>query len=168
MTIHGHLTFREFVLAIEIGEIIKMQITGHAGLICVPEQQIKNWETQGFVEYIGFHTDMVKVVKESNVIVLPSYREGLPKSLIEACAIGRAIVTTDVTGCRDVVTEGVNGFIVPAKNHQALAEAMEKLLLDKELRVKMGKKGREIAEKEFSIEGVIDKTFEIYCINGRN
>ena len=141
----------------------------------IPEQQIKNWETEGFVEYIGFHTDMVKVVKESNVIVLPSYREGLPKSLIEACAIGRAIVTTDVTGCRDVVTEGVNGFIVPAKNHQALAEAMEKLLLDKELRVKMGKKGREIAEKEFSIDGVIDKTFEIYSIirrdsyrNGRN
>jgi glycosyltransferase involved in cell wall biosynthesis len=134
----------------------------------IPEEQIKNWEADGLVEYIGFQTDMVKVVKESNVIVLPSYREGLPKSLIEACAIGRAIITTDVTGCRDVVTEGVNGFIVPAKNHIALAESMEKLLFNRELRLEMGKKGREIAEKEFSIDGVIDKTFAIYSINEQN
>ena len=134
----------------------------------IPETQIKQWETNGFVKYIGFHTDMVKVVTESNVIVLPSYREGLPKSLIEACAIGRAIITTDVTGCRDVVTEGVNGYIVPAKNPIALAEAMEKLLFNRELRLKMGVKGREIAEKEFSIDGVIDKTFAVYSIIRRD
>ena len=134
----------------------------------IPETQIKDWDKEGFVQYIGFQTDMVKVVKEANVIVLPSYREGLPKSLIEACAIGRAIITTDVTGCRDVVTEGVNGFIVPAKNHEALAQAMEKLLLNRTLRLEMGKKGRAIAEKEFSIEGVIEKTFHIYSINGQN
>jgi glycosyltransferase involved in cell wall biosynthesis len=134
----------------------------------IPEQQIRRWEQEGHVQYIGFQTDMVSVVKAANVIVLPSYREGLPKSLIEACAIGRSIITTDVTGCRDVVTEGVNGFIVPAKDFVALATAMEKLLLHKELRFEMGKKGRAIAEKEFSIDGVIEKTFQIYGIHGSN
>jgi glycosyltransferase involved in cell wall biosynthesis len=131
----------------------------------IPEKQVRDWEAAGFVKYIGFQTDMVKVVKDANVVVLPSYREGLPKSLIEACAIGRAIVTTDVTGCRDVVTDGVNGFLVPVKNHEALALAMEGLLLDRPLRIEMGKKGRQIAEKEFSIEGVIEKTFHIYNID---
>jgi glycosyltransferase involved in cell wall biosynthesis len=131
----------------------------------IPETEIRDWEKEGHIEYIGFQTDMVKIVKAANVIVLPSYREGLPKSLIEACAIGRAIITTDVTGCKDVVTEGVNGLIIPVKNHEALAEAIEKLLFDSNLRVEMGKKGRTIAEREFSVEGVIEKTFHIYSIN---
>ncbi len=166
----------EFVKA---AEIVSMKYPNKAEFILagaidmgnkagIPETQVRAWEQLGFVQYIGFQTDMVKVVKEANVIVLPSYREGLPKSLIEACAIGRSIVTTDVTGCRDVVTEGVNGFIVPAKDVENLAIAMEKLLINKELRFEMGKRGRIIAEKEFSIEGVIEKTFNIYSINGSN
>jgi glycosyltransferase involved in cell wall biosynthesis len=128
----------------------------------IPENQIREWEKEGHIKYIGFQSNMVKVMKESNVVVLPSYREGLPKSLIEACAIGRAIITTDVTGCRDVVTEGVNGLIIPAKNHVALASAIEELLFDRNLRIAMGQKGRLLAEKEFSLQGVIDKTFQIY------
>jgi glycosyltransferase involved in cell wall biosynthesis len=134
----------------------------------ITEAQIRAWEQEGYVEYIGFQTDMVKVVREANVIVLPSYREGLPKSLIEACAIGRAIITTDVTGCRDVVSEGVNGLIVPAKNVELLAQAIEKLLFDTDLRKKMGKNGRQIAEREFSLQSVIEKTFHIYSINANN
>jgi glycosyltransferase involved in cell wall biosynthesis len=134
----------------------------------IPETQIKEWEAEGHVKYIGFQTDMVNTVRHANVIVLPSYREGLPKSLIEACAIGRAIITTDVTGCRDVVKEGVNGLIVPAKNAKALADAIEKLLFDSTLRSKMGNEGRKIAENEFSLQGVIDKTFYIYSLNANN
>ncbi len=128
----------------------------------IPEERILQWQNEGYIKWTGFQDDMVKVIEDSDVIVLPSYREGLPKSLIEACAIGRPIITTNVPGCRDVVTHGINGLLVPPKNHISLAEAMEKLLLDKELRILMGKNGRKIAEKEFSIEGVVSKTFAIY------
>lgn len=128
----------------------------------IEEEQLLEWNKKGVVNWIGFQSDMVQTVTDAHVMVLPSYREGLPKSLIEACAIGRAIVTTDVTGCRDVVQDGVNGFLVPVRTVKPLADAMEKLILDSELRKKMGKKGRKIAEQEFSIENVLDKTFQIY------
>ena len=130
----------------------------------ISEAKIREWEKEGSVQWVGCKDDVVAIINEANVIVLPSYREGLPKSLIEACAIGRAIITTNVIGCKDVVRDGVNGLLVPVKNSVALAESMEKLLLAKDLRVEMGKQGRIIAEKEFSIENVIKKTFEIYDI----
>lgn len=110
----------------------------------------------------GFQEDMVSVYTNSHIVVLPSYREGLPKALIEACSIGRPIVTTNVPGCRDVVKNNVNGFLVPPKDSKSLAEAIEKLIIDGELRIKMGKFSREIAEKYFSIESVINKTLKIY------
>jgi glycosyltransferase involved in cell wall biosynthesis len=131
----------------------------------IPESKIRAWANEGYVDYIGFQKDIATVIKQANVVVLPSYREGLPKSLIEACAIGRAIITTDVTGCRDVVRNDVNGLLVPVKNIEKLADAIEKLLFDAPLRIEMGKKGRQIAEKEFSLQEVIDNTFHIYNIN---
>ncbi len=120
------------------------------------------WSKEGFVSWIGFQTDMITLLTHAHIVVLPSYREGLPKSLIEACAIGRPIVTTDVPGCREVVLDGVNGFLVPVKDAISLAKAIERLILDKGLRIRMGIAGRKLAEQEFSIQRVIDKTFEIY------
>lgn len=128
----------------------------------IEESQLLEWTKEGHVEWIGFQKDMVKLIKNAHVIVLPSYREGLPKSLIEACAIGRAIVTTDVPGCREVVQHGVNGFLVEKQNAEDLAAKIESLIFDKSLREKMGKAGRELAQSEFSIDNVIEKTLDIY------
>ncbi len=124
--------------------------------------QLEKWSNTKVVTWVGFQEDVKKMVSNAHIIVLPSYREGLPKSLIEACAIGRPIVTTNVPGCREVVNNGINGILVPVKNVDALANAIERLILDRELRVSMGLEGRKMAEKEFSIEKVIDETFELY------
>jgi glycosyltransferase involved in cell wall biosynthesis len=95
-------------------------------------------------------------------MVLPSYREGLPKSLIEAAACGRAVVTTDVPGCRDAIVPDVTGVLVPARNTSKLASAIEHLLLNPEKTSEMGRQGRKFAETTFSIEDVITAHFKIY------
>ena len=96
------------------------------------------------------------------MVCLPSYGEGLPKTLLEAAAAGRPIVTTDVPGCREVVRDGDNGFLVPARDAQAVAHALEKLLLDPALRARFGRRGRERAETEFSSSIVADQTLALY------
>lgn len=114
------------------------------------------------VKWVGFRDDVRKELSEANVVVLPSYREGLPKSLIEAAAVGRPIVTTDAIGCRECVDDGVNGFLVPVGDSFELSRAMIRLLDDPSLRSAMGKESRLKAEREFSIESVLDKTFMAY------
>jgi glycosyltransferase involved in cell wall biosynthesis len=99
---------------------------------------------------------------ESHIAVLPSYREGLPKSLIEAAAVGRAIVTTNVPGCREVVKDGENGFLVLVKNVKELTAAIQKLINNPKLLISMGKKSRLIAEQEFSIQQVVKQTLKLY------
>jgi glycosyltransferase involved in cell wall biosynthesis len=125
-------------------------------------EEILVWHQKGVLEWVGFTQNIFAVLSEANIVVLPSYREGLPKSLIEACAVGRAIVTTDVPGCRNVVSDQYNGLLVPPKDVVALAHALEKLILNPQLRAEMGQKGRIIAEQKFSIDHVLNKTFEIY------
>ena len=88
--------------------------------------------------------------------------EGLPKSLIEATAIGRPVITTNSIGCKDTVDDGVNGFLIPTKDVDALTEKLRVLIDDSNLRQKMGKAAREKAEKEFSLDVVIEKHLEIY------
>lgn len=110
----------------------------------------------------GFSNNIKTIFANANIIVLPSYREGLPKVLIEAAACGRAVVTTDVPGCRDAIIPNETGLLCKVKSVQSLAEAIEKLLLDNALRNQMGKAGRTLAEKEFDIQNVIQKHFEIY------
>ena len=96
-------------------------------------------------------------------MLLPSYyREGIPKSLIEAAAIGRPIVTTDSVGCRETVKDGVNGYLIPVKSQKALAEKISLLAADPELRKKMGRESRALAEKRFSLANVISRHFSIY------
>ena len=116
-----------------------------------------------YVKWLGRREDVMELLQQCHIFTFPSYyMEGLPKSLIEACAIGRPIVTTDNIGCRDVVIDGLNGYLVPIKDTNALAEKIKVLIDDKDLRKKMGKAARKIAEKEFSVEDVIKKHLNIY------
>lgn len=128
----------------------------------IMETQLQAWTKEGYVNWIGYQKNIAEVIRSTHILVLPSYREGLPKSLIEACAIGRPIVTTDVPGCREVVEEGINGFLVPKKDSIQLADRIERLIKDKQLRIQMGEAGRKKAEAEFSIENVLEQTFDIY------
>ena len=123
---------------------------------------IKKIKEEGFVNVYGFSSDIAKVFSDSNIVVLPSYREGLPKVLIEAAACGRAIVTTDVPGCRDAIEPNVTGLLCEVKDTESLVSVIEKLILDKDLRNSMGKAGRKLAEQEFDINKVVEKHFEIY------
>lgn len=116
----------------------------------------------GMVEYWGYRSDMPEVLGAAQIVCLPSYREGLPKALLDACAAGRAIVTTDVPGCREVVKHGYNGLLVPPRDADALAQALEQLLNDTKRCVAMGRNGRQLAENYFSVESVVDRTLQIY------
>ena len=116
-----------------------------------------------YIKWLDFQKDIKSILEQSHIMAFPSYyREGVPKSLIDACAVGRPIVTTNSIGCKDVVDDGVNGFLVPVKDSEALAQKLRILIEDKELRVRMGKAAREKAEQEFSLEKVIEKHLEIY------
>ncbi|MDF3125755.1 glycosyltransferase family 4 protein [Rheinheimera sp. 1928-s] len=121
------------------------------------------WRAEGIIKTLGFRSDIPEVFAASHIVVLPSfYGEGLPKVLIEAAACGRAIVTTNNPGCAEAVIDGVNGLIVPAKDSKALADAIEMLVKDKDLRVRMGTAGRKLAEEEFDVQSVVAKHLDIY------
>ncbi len=117
---------------------------------------------EGNVKILGYQKDIAKLYAKSHIICLPSYREGLPKSLIEAAAASRAVVTTDVPGCRDVIIPKITGLLVPVKDEKALADAIQWLIENPKERINMGKKGRILAEKEFSIQKVVEDHLEIY------
>jgi glycosyltransferase involved in cell wall biosynthesis len=124
--------------------------------------QLEDWVRSGVVKWLGHQDNIAEHIAKSHIICLPSYREGLPKSLIEAAACGRPVVTTDVPGCREVVSHGANGFLVQPRDSHALAEALINLISDKSLRERMGHLGRERAEKEFSSEIIIGQTLRVY------
>ena len=124
--------------------------------------QIKEWREEGIIDCWGHRDDMHEVLPLASIVVLPSYREGFPKILIEAAACGRAVVTTDVPGCRDAIYNQITGLLVPAKDTNALANAIEKLVSNKEWRRTMGNEGRIMAEEKFDENIVITKHLEIY------
>lgn len=128
----------------------------------VPREELQRHEIPGYIEYIGFCKDIYSELQRSHIVVLPSYREGMPKSLIDAASVGRPLITTDAIGCRECVDDGVNGYLVPVRSVEALAEAISRLALSVELRQRFGLASRRKAEKEFSIEHVLDKTFALY------
>lgn len=161
----GELVEAAGILKQEFGNRISVVLVGDVDLqnrASLAEEQVRAWQQAGIIEWPGFREDVYSVLAAAHIVVLPSYREGLPKSLIEACAVGRPIVTTDVPGCRDVVQDGVNGLLVPVKDGPAIAAALKKLIQDPGLRARMGSEGRRIAEEKFSIESVLSKTFAIY------
>jgi glycosyltransferase involved in cell wall biosynthesis len=128
----------------------------------VTRAQMNAWAAEGVVENWGYRADMPQVLASATVVVLPSYREGLPKALIEAAACGRAVVTTDVAGCRDAIEPGVTGLLVPVRDSAALAQAIEQLLTNPEQGEAMGQAGRRLAEQEFDVKAVVDKHLAIY------
>lgn len=116
-----------------------------------------------YIQWLGFRTDVKELLQQAHIVVFPSYyREGVPKSLIEATAIGRPIITTNSIGCKDTVEDGYNGFLVPIKDSKAVADKLEILLNDEALRKEMGKNSRKIAERDFSLANVIQKHLQIY------
>ena len=137
-------------------------LVDNANPYSVTQAQLDTWVADGAVEYLGYVADMPQVLASASVVVLPSYREGLPKALIEAAACGRAVVTTDVPGCRDAITPNVSGVLVPVKSAESLADAIEMLVENAELRKSMGRAGRELAESKFAIEKIVQQHIAIY------
>jgi len=128
----------------------------------VTTEELFFWVNEGVVEWWGQKEEMEKVLPLAAIVVLPSYREGLPKVLLEAASAGRPIVATDVPGCREAVHEGNNGYLVPPQDHFQLAEAIRRLVEDPVLRARMGANSREMAIKEFRIERVVANTLSVY------
>src|SRR5262249_7567580 len=114
----------------------------------ISRTDLQRWEAQKVVEIWGWCEDMVDVFRRCALVWLPSYREGLPKALLEAAACERAIVTCDVAGCREVVRDGDNGLLVAPRDSGVLAAALKRLLQDPELRRRMARRGRERAVEE--------------------
>lgn len=125
---------------------------------CANEDFLNN----GDVKWLGHRDDMVEITAVCDIYVLPSYREGLPATLMEASSMSKPIVTTDTFGCKDVVDDGINGFLVPIKDSQKLAEKIEILINNKDLRIKMGKKALEKAQNEFDVNKIVNQYMEYY------
>ena len=129
----------------------------------VSADDVRGWAREGIVECAGFVADMPGLLSRSHMACLPSYYgEGVPKSLIEAAAAGRAIVTTNAPGCREVVRNGYNGLLVPPRSVTELAEALERLILEPVLREEMGRHSRLLAEQRFGQETIIRQTLALY------
>jgi len=129
----------------------------------IPEQTIRDWEKQGFLEWWGWQSDMASTYARSHIVVLPSsYGEGVPTNLLEAASCARPIVATDIPGCREVVVEGENGYIVPLNDPAALADAIERLMRDPQLRQRMGAAGRQRVLQHFSAGIIHDETIKVY------
>jgi glycosyltransferase involved in cell wall biosynthesis len=128
----------------------------------IPQATLDAWRAEGVVELWGWRNDMPQVFRESHIVCLPSYREGLPTVLLEAAASGRPLVSCDVEGCREAVTHGKNGLLVPARDADALAVALRKLIEDPVLRAEFGRAAREIVVAEFSRDIVIGQTLALY------
>ena len=116
-----------------------------------------------YIKWLGYRTDVKELLQQSHIVAFPSYyMEGLPKSLIEATAVGRPIITTQSIGCKDTVDDGVNGYLIAPKEVEPLVEKLRMLIDDAALRQKMGKAAREKAERDFSLDVVIEKHLKIY------
>jgi len=123
---------------------------------------LNKWNNEGFIEWLGWVEDIENILLKIDILCLPSYREGLPKSLLEGAAMGLPLVTTNTVGCREVVSDGKNGYLVPIKDSLNLSLAIEKLVNNKKLRTKMGKESFKIASSKFSSKIINSQTLLIY------
>ena len=128
----------------------------------ISASQLNAWRDSKVVEHWGHCIDMPVTLAKAHVVCLPSYREGLPKVLLEAAACGRPVIATDVPGCREIVRHGENGLLVPLRDTVCLADAIERLLVNTDMRHAMGKKGRLMVESEFSEAMVAQQTLAVY------
>ena len=125
-------------------------------------QQLDLIKKSKVIEYIGYQDNINNLMASVNIVCLPSYREGFPKVLIEAAACGRAVITTDIPGCRDAILDGKTGCLVPVKNSNALANAIIHLISNKQLCLDMGSEARIYAEKKFSVNDIVKQHLEVY------
>lgn len=160
---------REFVQAARLlrerGVAVRMQLAGSAdpgNPASIADAEIAAWREEGAVDMLGESAGVARLYAGSHVVALPSYREGLPKALAEAAACGRAVVTTDVPGCRDAIEPDVTGLLVPVRNAPALADAIARLVLDATLRQAMGEAGRRLAEQDFDVRKIADGHVALY------
>ena len=130
----------------------------------VSKQEVDSWVREGMVEFLGKKEDVRPALANCHVFVLPSYREGTPRSVLEAMSVGRAIITTDAPGCRETVLDGVNGFLVPVKSSDALYIAMEKFILNPNLISTMGIESRKVVQEKYDVHKVNQRMFEIMGI----
>ncbi|WP_140919908.1 glycosyltransferase family 4 protein [Limnobaculum xujianqingii] len=128
----------------------------------ITKLELESWVNYNVIEYWGYTDNPAKTISQSNIIVLPSYREGLPKNLIEAAACARAVITTDVPGCRDAIIPDVTGTLVPLKNVNALVDNILDLINNSTKRYSFAKQGRILAENAFNINHVINTHIDIY------
>lgn len=128
----------------------------------VSEDQLADWAARGWITVLGFRSDIAAQYAAANIVCLPSYREGLPKSLVEAAACGRAVVTTDVPGCRDAISPGKTGLLVKVQDSMALANGIQALIESPGSRKEMGLAGRALAETEFAVEKIVGQHMDIY------
>lgn len=147
------------------GKTVEFQLIGglddHPGAIT--KEQLDAACDGRYISWLGYRTDVRDLLRQCHIVAFPSYyMEGLPKSLIEATAVGRPIITCNSVGCKETVVDGVNGYLIPTKNVDALVEKLDLLLGNKELRVKMGQSGRAYAEEWFDIETVVSSHLSIY------
>ena len=139
-------------------EFLLVGDTDEGNSTCATEEFLQS----GCVTWLGHRDDIAELTASCDIYVLPSYREGLPVTLLEAASMSKPIVTTDTVGCRDVVEDGYNGFLVPIKDADSLAQKIEQLILDENLREQMGKRGRERVLKEFDVKMVVKQYMDYY------
>lgn len=120
----------------------------------IVKQELDDWIAEGVIDYLGALDDVRSAITEASVYVLPSYREGTPRTVLEAMAMGRAIITTDAPGCRETVIEGKGGFLVPIKSVDKLVKAMERFIVEPDLAQIMGKQSRKMAERKYDVDKV--------------
>lgn len=128
----------------------------------IPPKQIAAWEKDGYVTWLGQVEDMAALYKDTDVACLPSYREGLPKSLLEAAACGLPIVTTNVPGCREAVRNGETGLLVPPRDPAALAQSITRLVSSPDLQHRMGRAARQLAESRFGQRAICNQIIAVY------
>lgn len=127
----------------------------------IPKSMLKSWQDDNLIEYLGFTTEIQKIMSECHCVVLPSYREGTPRTLLEAAALARPIVTTDVPGCREVVVDSYNGYLCKERDADDLANKMLKVLNTEYTSLtELGNNGRNLVESKFSQEFVAAKYLE--------
>ena len=145
---------------------VKIQLVGlpdTSSRVSVSQEDLQAFHDEGIIEWLGFQEDIPAIWRQSHIAILPSYyREGIPRSLLEAASCGRAIITTDMPGCREIVRNGENGILIAPKNTQAIVDAIITLIDDPPMRQEMGVSGRRMIEQDFTEEQVVSETLSVY------
>ena len=128
----------------------------------IKEEELKNQLISGFIKWEGFTSDIKRTLESADIYCLPSYREGLPKSTIEAMAIGRPIITTNAPGCEDTVQDGYNGYIIEVGDIEALSKKLNELIKNEQLRIQMGQNSRKLFLEKFTLEKVVYQILDSY------